>query len=70
MAITSLPRSRAYQKPLCTRPTLQPGWYVLDHPVDEAGISFWRYLLDRCSGSNTVPYLPDLIRQRAQEVHA
>jgi hypothetical protein len=34
------------------------------------GISFWRYLLDRSSGSNTVPYLPDLIRQRAQEAHA
>jgi hypothetical protein len=34
------------------------------------GISFWRYLLDRCSGANTVPYLPDLIRQRAQEVRA
>lgn len=31
------------------------------------GISFWRYLLDRCSGSHTVPFLPDLIRQRARE---
>lgn len=34
------------------------------------GISFWRYLLDRCSGSNTLPYLPELVRQRAQEARA
>ena len=31
------------------------------------GISFWRYLLDRISGANTVPQLSAMIRQRAQE---
>lgn len=31
------------------------------------GISFWEYLKDRLKGSNTVPYLPDLIRIRARE---
>ena len=34
------------------------------------GISFWRYLLDRCSGSNTVPYRPELVRERAQAARA
>ncbi len=29
------------------------------------GISFWEYLLDRISGSNNIPPLPDLIRQKA-----
>jgi hypothetical protein len=31
------------------------------------GISFWRYLMDRNSGSNTIPPLSDLVRQRAEE---
>jgi hypothetical protein len=31
------------------------------------GISFWRYLLDRCSGTNSIAQLPALVRQRAQE---
>jgi hypothetical protein len=31
------------------------------------GISFWRYLLDRNSGSNTIPPLSELVRQRAEE---
>ncbi len=31
------------------------------------GISFWRYLVDRNSGLNTIPQLPQLVRQRAQE---
>lgn len=31
------------------------------------GISFWRYLLDRNSGSNIIPQLPQLVRQRARE---
>ena len=34
------------------------------------GISFWRYLVDRNSGSDTVPRLPDLVRQRAEEARA
>jgi hypothetical protein len=34
------------------------------------GISFWRYLLDRISGANSVPQLSDLVRQRAQEAHS
>lgn len=29
------------------------------------GISFWQYLLDRTKGMNTIPPLPELIRQRA-----
>jgi hypothetical protein len=29
------------------------------------GISFWQYLLDRVSGSYQIPFLKDLIRQRA-----
>jgi hypothetical protein len=29
------------------------------------GISFWQYLLDRTKGTNTIPLLPELIRQRA-----
>lgn len=29
------------------------------------GISFWKYLTDRLSGTNEIPPLPDLIRQRA-----
>lgn len=29
------------------------------------GISFWQYLLDRTKGTNTIPPLPELIRQRA-----
>ena len=33
-------------------------------------ISFWRYLLDRFSGANSVPRLSDLVRQRAQEAKA
>ena len=28
------------------------------------GISFWQYLLDRTKGTNTIPPLPELIRQR------
>ena len=31
------------------------------------GISFWDYLHDRIRGQNTIPPLPDLIRQRARE---
>jgi hypothetical protein len=31
------------------------------------GISFWRYLLDRNSGSNTIPPLSELVRQRAED---
>ncbi len=31
------------------------------------GVSFWAYLKARLSGSDTVPPLPELIRQRAQE---
>jgi hypothetical protein len=34
------------------------------------GISFWRYLIDRNSGSNTIRPLSQLVRQRAQEAHA
>jgi hypothetical protein len=34
------------------------------------GISFWEYLIDRNSGSNTIPLLPELVRQRAQEGRA
>lgn len=34
------------------------------------GISFWRYLLDRISGANSVPQLSNLVRQRAQEAHS
>lgn len=30
------------------------------------GISFWRYLLDRLSGENVIPQLPQLIRAAAQ----
>lgn len=33
-------------------------------------ISFWRYLLDRFSGENSLPQLSDLVRQRAQEAKA
>jgi hypothetical protein len=33
------------------------------------GISFWHYLLDRNSGSNTIAQLPDLVRQRALEAN-
>lgn len=29
------------------------------------GVSFWQYLLDRTQGTNAIPPLPDLIRQRA-----
>lgn len=29
------------------------------------GISFWQYLLDRTKGTNVIPPLPELIRQRA-----
>jgi hypothetical protein len=29
------------------------------------GVSFWNYLKDRFSGSNTIPQLPELIQQRA-----
>jgi hypothetical protein len=32
------------------------------------GVSFWRYLKDRVSGTNTIEPLPELIRQRAAEV--
>jgi hypothetical protein len=31
------------------------------------GVSFWAYLKARLSGSDTIPPLPDIIRQRAQE---
>ena len=31
------------------------------------GISFWKYLLDRVCGKNTIPKLSDLIRLRVQE---
>ena len=34
------------------------------------GVSFWTYLKDRISGRNSVPQLPELIRQRAKELHA
>ncbi len=34
------------------------------------GISFWHYLLDRCSGSNDIAQLPDIVRQRALEPNA
>ncbi len=34
------------------------------------GISFWRYLMDRNSGSNTIRPLSELVRQRAKEAHA
>lgn len=34
------------------------------------GISFWRYLVDRNSGSHSIPQLPELVRQRAQEACA
>jgi len=34
------------------------------------GISFWHYLMDRNSGSNTIPPLSDLVRQRAEEARA
>jgi len=33
------------------------------------GVSFWWYLKDRVSGTNRVPWLPDLIRHRAQEAY-
>ncbi len=29
------------------------------------GVSFWQYLVDRTSGTGTIAYLPDLVRQRA-----
>lgn len=32
------------------------------------GISFWQYLLDRCSGSNDIAQLQEIIRQRSAEV--
>ncbi len=32
-------------------------------------VSFWQYLKDRVSGSNTVPLLPEMIRQRAEETY-
>ena len=31
------------------------------------GISFWHYLNARNSGSNTIPQLSELVRQRAHE---
>jgi hypothetical protein len=34
------------------------------------GVSFWRYLQDRISGSHTVPSLAELIAQHAQEANA
>lgn len=34
------------------------------------GVSFWQYLLARCSGSDKVPFLPDLVGRRAQEAQA
>ena len=34
------------------------------------GISFWHYLMDRNSGSNTIPPLSELVRQRAEEARA
>ena len=33
------------------------------------GVSFWHFLKDRVSGKNTIEPLPELIRQRAQEVY-
>lgn len=33
------------------------------------GVSFWSYLKDRISGSNTIDPLPNLIRQQAQVLH-
>ncbi len=33
------------------------------------GVSFWYFLKDRVSGSNSIPPLPEMIRQRAQEVY-
>jgi hypothetical protein len=32
------------------------------------GVSFWDYLKDRVSGSDTIPPLPEIVRQRAAEV--
>ena len=34
------------------------------------GISFWRYLMDRNSGSNTILPLSELVRKRAKEASA
>ena len=34
------------------------------------GISFWGYLLDRCSGANTISQLSDVIRRRALEANS
>ncbi len=34
------------------------------------GVSFWRYLKDRNSGSNTIPQLSELVRQRAMEAQS
>ena len=38
----------------------------LKKTCQKLGISFWRYLLDRVSGLNLIPPLPDLIRASAQ----
>ena len=38
----------------------------LKKTCQKLGISFWRYLLDRISGANSIPPLPDLIRAAAQ----
>ena len=32
------------------------------------GVSFWHFLKDRVTGSKSIPPLPEMIRQRAQEV--
>ena len=32
------------------------------------GVSFWQYLRNRLSGDDTIPQLPDLIRERALDV--
>ncbi len=34
------------------------------------GVSFWHYLNDRVSGSHTIPPLPEIIRQRAEEAYS
>ena len=33
------------------------------------GVSFWEYLTDRVSGTDSIPWLPDLMRQKMGETH-
>ena len=51
-------------------PSHGSGVLSLKKTCRKLGISFWRYLLDRISGANSVPQLSDLVRQRAQEAHS